>query len=463
MTIGWVAAAMAGRIVSGDAGQVVGNITTDSRSLQAGDLFIALRGARFDGHAFVGEALQRGAIGVVVEGAADLKVGPSGSAAVIEAGDTTIALQDLAHAVREATDTKVVAITGSAGKTTTKDIIAEMLSTKFRVVKNKGNLNNHIGLPLSLLQLRDHPEVAVMELGMNHPGEISTLVAIADPDIRVWTNVGDAHLGFFASADAIADAKAEILEAAQPHDVLIGNADDARVMARASGFAGRVVTFGEAPGAAVRATDIEDRGIEGTRARIVTAGGERILETPLLGRGNLANVLAAAAVALEFDIPLDTIVERASTLRASDRRGAVHRLRGGVTLVDDSYNSSPTAVKRALEVIAREGRAARKIAVLGEMLELGAHAEEKHRECGRAAAGAGLNALVAVGGAPARALADEAVAAGMPAAAVTYFEKSDAAAAPIAAALRAGDVVLVKGSRGTRTDLIADRIAEEFA
>jgi UDP-N-acetylmuramoyl-tripeptide--D-alanyl-D-alanine ligase len=223
------------------------------------------------------------------------------------------------------------------------------------------------------------------------------------------------------------------------------------------------VTFGEAPGATVRATDIEDRGIEGTRARIVTAGGERILETPLLGRGNLANVLAAAAVALEFDIPLDTIVERASTLRASERRGAVHRLRGGVTLVDDSYNSSPTAVKRALEVMAREGRAARKIAVLGEMLELGAHAEEKHRECGRAAAGAGLNALVAVGGAPARALAEEAVAAGMPAAAVTYFEKSDAAAAPVAATLRAGDVVLVKGSRGTRTDLIADRIAEEFA
>jgi UDP-N-acetylmuramoyl-tripeptide--D-alanyl-D-alanine ligase len=402
------------------------------------------------------------AVGADVE--ADLKVRSHEAApAVIEAGDTTIALQDLAHAVREATDTKVVAITGSAGKTTTKDIIAEMLSTKFRVVKNKGNLNNHIGLPLSLLQLRDKPDVAVMELGMNHAGEIRTLVAIADPDVRVWTNVGDAHIGFFASPDAIADAKAEILEAAEPHDVLVCNADDGRVMARAIHFAGRVVTFGEVQGASVRAIDIEDRGVNGMRARVATPAGEHVIETPLLGRGYLANVLAATAVALEFDVPLDTIAARAAALRPSDRRGAVHRLRGGLTLIDDSYNSSPAALKRALEVLAKEATAARKVAVLGEMLELGAHAEDKHRECGRAAAAAGLAALFAVGGTPARALADEAVAAGMTASHVTYYETSDAAASSIAGSLRAGDVVLVKGSRGTRTDLIADRIAEEFA
>ena len=234
-------------------------------------------------------------------------------------------------------------------------------------------------------------------------------------------------------------------------------------MARATQFAGRTVTFGEAAGATVRATDIEDRGIDGTRARIATPAGERVIDTALLGRGNLSNVLAATAVALEFGIPLDTIAARAAGLRASDRRGAVQRLRGGVTLVDDSYNSSPAALRRALEVIASDSRAARKVAVLGEMLELGAHSEEKHRDSGRAAAAAGLAALFAVGGPPARALADAAVDAGMPRADVVYFETSDAAAAPIAAALRAGDVVLVKGSRGTRTDVIADRIAEEFA
>jgi len=460
LTVGWLAAAVAGRIVSGNPDQVIENIVTDSRTLQAGDFFIALRGARFDGHAFAHEALGTGAIGVLVEASWTSR---AGAFAIIEVGDTTVALQDLAHAVREAVETKVVAITGSAGKTTTKDTIAEFLSASYRVVKNKGNLNNHIGLPLSLLQLRDNPDVAVMELGMNHAGEISTLVAIADPDVRVWTNVGDAHLGFFASPDAIADAKAEILEAAEPHDVLICNADDDLLLARATQFAGRTVTFGEAPGATVRASDIEDRGIEGMRARVITPAGERVIETPLLGRGNLSNVLAATAVALEFGIPLDTIAARAAGLRASDRRGAVQRLRGGVTLIDDSYNSSPAALKRALDVLARESRAARRVAVLGEMLELGAHSEEKHRESGRAAAAAGLAALFAVGGPPARALADAAIDAGMPRTNVTYFEKSDAAAAPIAAALRAGDVVLVKGSRGTRTDLIADRIAEEFA
>ena len=462
LTVGWVAAAVAGRIVSGDPAQVVGNITTDSRTVQEGDLFIALRGARFDGHTFVDDVLKRGAVGAVVAVGAGVKAAPS-AAAVLEVGDTTVALQDLAHAIRESTETRVVAITGSAGKTTTKDTIADFLSTSYRVVKNKGNLNNHIGLPLSLLQLRDQPDVAVMELGMNHAGEIRTLVAIADPDVRVWTNVGDAHIGFFASPDAIADAKAEILESAEPHDLLVCNADDGRVMARATTFAGRVVTFGEAQGASVRATEVEDRGINGTRARVATPVGDHLIETPLLGRGNLANVLAATAVAIEFGISLETIAARAAALRPSDRRGAVHRLRGGVTVIDDSYNSSPAALRRALDVIAKENGAARRVAILGEMLELGAHADAKHRECGRAAAGAGLATLFAVGGAPARALADEAVAAGMPAAHVIYYEKSDMAAAPIAAALRAGDVVLVKGSRGTRTDVIADRIVEEFA
>jgi len=461
MTVGWLAAAVAGRIVSGDPDQVVGNIATDSRALQAGDFFIALRGARFDGHAFVDEAFERGALGVLVDNAF---VGRASTAhqVLIAAGDTTVALQDLAHAVREATETKVIAITGSAGKTTTKDTIADFLSGSYRVVKNKGNLNNHIGLPLSLLQLREKPDIAVMELGMNHAGEISTLVAIADPDVRVWTNVGDAHLGFFESAAAIADAKAEILERAEPHDVLVCNADDPMVMTRAPRFAGRIVSFGEAEGASVRAVSVEDRGLDGMRARVVTRHGETSLDTPLLGRGNLANVLAATAVALEFGVPVDAVAERARGLRPSDRRGAVHRLRGGVTLIDDSYNSSPSALKRALDVVAKEQRAARKVAVLGEMLELGAFSSQLHRDAGRAAAAARLDALFVVGGEPARELGEAAVAGGMAPGNVTYFPQSASAAPEIAAAIREGDVVLVKGSRGTRTDLVADRIAEVF-
>jgi UDP-N-acetylmuramoyl-tripeptide--D-alanyl-D-alanine ligase len=208
-----VAEAVGGQIRSGDRGGEIGSIVTDTRTLQPGDFFIALRGARFDAHEFVGEAFQRGAIGAIVErGLAEIDVRRAGSAertrpGVIEVNDTTKALQDLAHAVRNASGTRVIAITGSAGKTTTKEAIAEFLSGRFRVVKNKGNLNNHIGLPLSLLQLRERPDVAVMELGMNHAGEISALVAIAEPETRVWINVGDAHIGFFPSPDAIARLK----------------------------------------------------------------------------------------------------------------------------------------------------------------------------------------------------------------------------------------------------------------
>ena len=458
LTLGWIAGAAAGSL-RGRSDTPVRDVVTDSRSMTAGDLFVALRGPRFDGHSFAAEALARGAAGVVVEHAwADAHGGTDDG--VIAVDDTLVGLQDVAHAVRVESGAKVVAITGSAGKTTTKESIAALLATRLRVVKNKGNLNNHIGLPLSLMQLTSGPDVAVMELGMNHAGEIRTLVHIAEPDIRVWTNVGDAHMGFFASMDAIADAKAEILEEVRPDDLLVCAADDARVMARARTFGGRVITFGESSGAGVRAADVQDLGWDGMRARVTTPAGEIELATPLLGRGNLANVLAATAVALEFGVPLEVVRDTAATLRPADRRGVVRHLRDGVILIDDSYNSSPSALKRALEVMARETRAPGRVAVLGEMLELGEHSAALHESSGRAAAAAGLRLLVAVGGPPARALADAAVAAGMPRDSVVYFESSAEASPAVTSALKSGDLVLVKGSRGTRCDVVADRIVE---
>ncbi len=435
-----------------DAEMAVGDVITDSRVVKAGDLFVALKGPRFNGEHFVQDVLEKG-------GAA-LSAGAAVGGPAIRVRDTLQALQDLAHAIRRAVATRVVAITGSAGKTTTKEAIAELLAGRFRVVKNKGNLNNHIGLPLSLMQLRSAPDVAVMELGMNHAGEISTLVAIAEPDVRVWTNVGDAHIGFFASPDAIADAKAEILEGAGPKDVLVCNADDERIMRRVRQFAGRVLTFGEDAAASVRATDIADLGLAGTRAHVITPAGQADIATPLLGRGNLANVLAAMAVALEVGVPLEEAVERTRLLRPADRRGAVHELRGHVTLVDDSYNSSPSALRRSLDVLRHE-KSRRRTAVLGEMLELGAHSVALHESCGDAAAAAGLDLLLVVGSGPARAMADAAVAGGMNEGAVRYFEQSSDAADAVAAELRDGDVVLVKGSRGIRMDVVADRILAE--
>jgi UDP-N-acetylmuramoyl-tripeptide--D-alanyl-D-alanine ligase len=311
--------------------------------------------------------------------------------------------------------------------------------------------------------LRSTPEIAVVELGMNHPGEIRTLVGIAEPDVRVWTNVGDAHLGFFASADAIADAKAEILEGADGDDVLVANANDPRVMSRAEWFLGRVLTFGIDVDADVSATRVEHRGLAGMSAELRTPSGTATLTTPLLGRGNLSNVLAAAAVAIHFGIPVSQIVETASRLRPATHRGELLRLPGGITLIDDSYNSSPAALALALDTMAAATGCARKIAVLGEMLELGAHADALHRESGRRAAAAGLALLIAVGGAPARALADAAVAAGLASDAVISVATKEEAADAALTRIRPGDLVLVKGSRGIGTDLVVSRLKAEFA
>src|SRR5687768_8113417 len=453
-----IAAAMNGRLMAGDDDRYVTGFSIDTRTLASGDLFFAVVAKR-DGHDFVAAASRRRAAGVVVS----KPVAPGGDnkSFVVEVADTTTALQDLARYVRRQSGAKVVAITGSAGKTTTKDTIAEFLGGKYRVVKNTGNLNNHLGLPLSLLELRHGADVAVMELGMNHAGEIRTLVGVATPEVRVWTNVGEAHIGHFGSTAAIADAKGEILEDADAGTLLIANADDPLVMQRVGQFAGRVVTFGTSDGATVRGADVEDLGLDGSRARLVTPAGERSLSVPLLGRGHLMNVLCGAATALEMGVDLDAIVDAAAHLKPSSKRGAVLKLPKGVTVIDDSYNSSPSALQRSLEVIARSW-AARRIAVLGEMLELGELSVPLHEECGRAAAVSRLTKLITVGGDPARAMGEAAIAAGMPRQSVMHFDTSTEAAPAVSGLVSSGDVVLVKGSRGTRTDLVVERLTEVF-
>ena len=451
-------------MVRGDPATAVGRVSIDSRSLEPGDFFVAIAGETFDGHRFVSDATRRGAIGAMVHQApVSPEAGTATPALVIQVDDTTRGLQDLARDVRRRSGAIVVAITGSAGKTTTKEVVAEFLSARFPVFRNKGNLNNHIGLPLSLLQLRSRPQIAVVELGMNHPGEIRTLVGIAEPEVRVWTNVGDAHLGFFESADAIADAKAEILENGAASHVLVVNANDSRVMERARRFAGKVITFGIDVDADVRASSVIHRGVEGMEALVSAAGQEARLRTPLLGLGNLSNVLAAIAVGLHFGIPLDDMVARAATVTPAYHRGEVLRLPGGVTLIDDSYNSSPAALGRALETMATATGSARKVGVLGEMLELGEFSDELHREAGRRAAAAGLDLLIGVGGSVAGAMTAEAVRSGMPERCVWHVSSKEEAADLALRHVRAGDLVLVKGSRGIGTDLVVERLKGEFA
>ena len=456
---------MGGRLAVGGGETAFENVSIDTRTIGAGDLFVAIRGERFDGADFAAAAIDKGAAGVVVprgwaqEAPPARKGGTAGAAeaVVVEVDDTTVALQLLANAIRRESGTKVVAITGSAGKTTTKEVTSELLATRYRVIRNRGNFNNHIGLPLSLIELRERPEIAVVELGMNHAGEISTLVRVADPDLRVWTNVGEAHLGFFASVDAIADAKAEVMEGASASTVLVANADDERIETRAARFTGRLVRFGVERPADIRASNLRDGGTEGMAATIATPRGQFELTTPLIGRGNLQNVLAATAVAIEYDVPIESIAERAKTLAPAAHRGEVVRLSNGVTVIDDSYNANPTATKRALDVLAQSA-SGRKVAVLGEMLELGDRSVALHEEVGRAAARSGVDELVTVGGAAAAAMADAAIAAGLKKTQVRYIATSDEAADAIAATVRRGDVVLVKGSRGVKTDRVVERL-----
>jgi UDP-N-acetylmuramoyl-tripeptide--D-alanyl-D-alanine ligase len=373
---------MGAALVAGDPSQEFHGVSIDTRTLAAGDLFIAIRGERFDGAEFAEAAIGKGAAGVVVprgwsatlrqaQGRPEQGGGAKASAArvVLEVDDSTLALQALGHAVRRESGTKVVAITGSAGKTTTKEVTGEFLAARYRVVRNRGNFNNHIGLPLSLIELRQRPEVAVVELGMNHAGEIQTLVRLAEPDVRVWLNVGDAHLGHFESREALARAKAEILGDATPSALVVANADDTLVMAQMRAWAGRRVLFGEAAGADVRARHVSDRGFDGTTADVATPAGVLHVTVPLAGRAQLSNVLAAVAVALEFGIPPADIESRAAALHAVPRRGEVTRLPSGVRLVDDSYNASPAAVRAMLAALAATPVSGRRVAVLGEMLE----------------------------------------------------------------------------------------------
>ena len=458
-----VADAAGGRVVRGDAAARFGVFGIDSRAVSLGQLFVAIKGDRHDGHDFLGQALDQGARGIVVAaGRGEAAVaGRDPAPVVVEVEDTTAALQRMGRAMRRKSRARLVAITGSAGKTTTKEVSAAFLALRHRTFRNRGNLNNHIGLPLSLLELgreSEVPQMAVLELGMSAPGEIRTLMGIAEPDVRVWTNVAEAHLEHFPSVDAIADAKAEILEGADPHAVLVANGGDARVMARATRFAGRTVTFDLDRPADVSATRIESRGIHGMAADVATPEGTVRLETPLVGRGNLANVLAGLAVGLDAGVPLDAMAARAATLAPPAHRGEVRALASGVTVIDDAYNANPLAVERALDVLG-ETAAPRRVAVLGEMLELGPESAALHARVGRAAAKAGVALLVTVGGDPARALGRGAVDAGLPAGAIRHAGTSDEAAAVVEALVRPGDVVLVKGSRGVRLERVVDRLA----
>jgi UDP-N-acetylmuramoyl-tripeptide--D-alanyl-D-alanine ligase len=454
LTAALVTEATGGSLAAGSPDAVFAGVSIDSRTTASGALFVAIQGDRYDGHEFVADALSRGASGLMVSQPVEAPAG----VAVISVPDTLQALQNLARDIRRRSRATVVAITGSAGKTSTKELTADLLAARYRVFRNKGNLNNHIGLPLSLTELSAGYDMAVVELGMNHAGEIRTLVGIAEPDVRMWTNVGDAHIGFFGTRAAVAAAKAEILEASSASTLLVLNADDPLVMSAAANAVGRLVTFGTSPSATIRAAAIEDRGFAGTTVDVTSPAGPMRLSLSLPGRAQVMNALAAIAVAQAYGIDAQSIEKTLAAAQPVARRGSIRPAPGGVTVVDDTYNASPAAMDMMLRTLASTPATGRRVAMLGEMKELGDAARDLHERCGHTAAESGVDLLIAVGGPVVDGLASGAISGGMPGSRIWRFEDSGAAAARVSEMVEPGDLVLVKGSRSTRMDIVADAL-----
>ncbi len=443
-------------------------VSIDSRTLKSGELFVAIHGPRHDGHTFVAAALAAGAPAAVVARARLAEFPEAIRTRLLAVADTLGALQELARSVRRAwaatgSGRRMAAVTGSTGKTTTKEILAALLGARFRVLKSEGNLNNEYGLPLTLLKLDDEHGAAAVELGMSHRGEIARLAELAEPEVGVVTNVAPVHLEFFASVDEIALAKRELIEGlAGPQRVAVLNADDARVRAFAQGFRGRVLTFGFAADADFRAERIAERGAERSAFDFVTPDGNARLELPLVGRHNIANALAALAAASVWGIGTAEAREVFSQLKPAAMRGEVLRFAAGFAVINDCYNSNPLALGSMMELLVATPGYRRRILAAGEMLELGPTSKELHRQAGRHAAEKRIDWIFGVRG-DAAALVQGAVAAGHPAAQTKFFESSERAAEFLPGFLAPGDLLLVKGSRGVKMERIVEAITARHA
>jgi UDP-N-acetylmuramoyl-tripeptide--D-alanyl-D-alanine ligase len=444
------------------ANAVATGTSIDSRTVAAGELFFAVRGERFDGHDFVAAALAKGAVAAVVSMG---WIAPEGMDSTrllrvpdAEADGVLASLQQLARAVRRHWGGRVIAITGSAGKTTTKDAVAQVLGARFRVLKSQGNLNNVFGLPLQLLKLETEHEVAIVEMGMNHAGEIAALARIAQPDWAVVTNVAPVHLEFFADGMAgVARAKYELIEALPPDGIAMLNCDDEFVAKFGEGMGERAVFYGLSDCADVRAGGIAELGAEGI-VFTVTARGERAsVQLHLLGRHNVHNALAAIAVGIESGMTLAECATALKELRAGDKRGEVVEWRGA-KIVNDCYNSNPCALDAMVDALLAMPvtHAGRHIVVAGEMLELGPEGEALHLECGRQMAERGVDFVVGVRGLAA-ALVEGAAQGGTSA---LFVATPEEAGAWLKANLRAGDAVLLKASRGVRLERALASLAD---
>jgi UDP-N-acetylmuramoyl-tripeptide--D-alanyl-D-alanine ligase len=470
-TIAQVAGAVGSRPGAGlDPVARVAGVSIDSRTVGAGELFIAIHGPRHDGHDHVAGALERGAVAAIVAEAQLGRYSDEVRERCIPVADTFKGLARFAAAVRESWGGKIAGITGSVGKTTTKEILAALLGSRMRILKSEGNFNNEYGLPLTLFKLDETHQAAVLEMGMSRRGELSRLAEIARPDVGVVTRVAPAHLEFFASVEEIALAKRELIEGLNGREsVAVLNADDPLVAAFASHAPGRVLTYGIERAADFRAEKIQDRGALGSAFVLVAAGagvggGEKRvpLELALAGRHVIANALGALAAASVWGVGADDASDVLRGLRAPSMRGELLRLSNGTALINDSYNSSPAALQAMTGVLAATPDFRRRILAAGEMRELGETSPQLHRETGEFAARTGkIDWVIGVAGDAAQ-IVEGAVAAGVPKSQTKFFTSSEQAADFLAGFVKAGDLLLVKGSRGVKMERVVEAVTSRY-
>jgi UDP-N-acetylmuramoyl-tripeptide--D-alanyl-D-alanine ligase len=451
----------AGTLASGPKNAVFNRVSIDTRTLQTGDIFFAIRGPNLDGHRFIPDALAKGALGAVAAKSYQYPEEFPSDRVLIKVEDTHKALKDLAAWARRRWTGILVAITGSMGKTTTREFVTQVLRSQFSVYQTPGNYNNLFGLPLALFGLAPEHDLGIFEMGMSAPGEIAEMCRIAAPNIGIITNVAPVHLQFFSSLNEIARAKGELAQALPPDGELIYNIDDPLVSEIANRFAGRKISFGFSECADIRADKIRIVSLSETRFRLSCSETAFEAAIPLPGSHFVMNALPAVALGLRRNIPPDKIVESLARLQQASMRGQILHFKEGFSVIDDSYNSNPLALMSMIELLSKMPLFTRRILVAGEMLELGDSSDYLHAECGAYAAKSGLDMVIGIQGA-ARQIVDAAVKAGLPEFRAQFFPNSAEATDFINGEMRKGDLTLVKGSRGVHAEKIVQSLRSHF-
>ena len=449
---GEIIKAMKGTLVRGNPEDVFEGLSTDSRDVIKGNLFIPLTGERFDGHDFIPDAIKNGASGLIVQrGKEDITEKISGNVSVILVNDTLRALGDIANLWRNKFTIPVVAVTGSSGKTTTKEMIATVAGLSGNVLKSRGNYNNLVGLPLSLLELNPGHEMAVIEMGTNRRGEIARLTAIAEPDIGVITNIGPAHLEGFGSVDVVMEEKGDLFSNMKDNGVAVINRDDEFSRILAARWTGRNISFGIDENAFARAERIFMRGERGVSFTLEMGGTSKGIDMAVVGRHNIYNALACAAACRAMDIEYDLICDGLSAFRQIKGRMDIHRLKGGGIVIDDTYNANPASVMEALKTLSDLKGNNESIVIFGDMLELGEEAERLHENIGKTMADTGVGNIF-LRGDFAGAVARGAIEGGLREDHIYFAETPDTIMETLQLLLREEDWILVKGSRSMKME-----------